>query len=297
MGARVGFAALVLPIFAGCSGAPSDLGLEAWLRVSGASYREGSMPTETTGPEVASVDLSTSRVEQGQVGKPLHGALGKQATGVAFALAEDTGYWLLPAGLPDVQVPDYPTFDVALSFASNVPEGPRELVVRAIDASDRFGAPRALPLMVKARGIPDGPLVVSLAWDRDADLDLHVVDPNGVEIMKTNPNSYEAPPPGQPIDPTAWQQGASLDVDSNANCVRDGRRLENVVWSASPPTGHYLVRVDTFSLCGEGFANWEASVRVNGVRTKVATGQSGPTDEAMPHDRGAGVVAVEFDIP
>jgi hypothetical protein len=284
-------------LLAGCGGAPSDPGLDAYLRVERAAYYPGDMPPEGGGPEVVSVLLSTNQVRAGEIGKPLLGALDPRATAVAMGLRGDLGYWIVPAGLPGVEAPDFPTFDVALSFSPDLPAGPHELVLRAVDAEDRLGPPHLDPLTAEGPELPEGELVISLRWDREADLDLHVVDPMGVEIYKRNINSFEPPPPGQPVDPDAWKTGALLDFDSNAGCVIDGRRLESVVWKTAPPAGHYVVRVDTFSLCRESFANWKVDVRAGGELRARAVGASGAVDEWMPHDRGAGVLAVELDLP
>ena len=43
---------------------------------------------------------------------------------------------------------------------------------------------------------PDGELVVGLHWDGAADLDLHVVDPDGDEAWSGDPNTWQRPPPG-----------------------------------------------------------------------------------------------------
>jgi hypothetical protein len=290
------FAVLFVPL-AGCGGAPADPGLEAYMRVEGAAYYPGPMPEGESGPEVVAVDLSTNNVVAGQTGKPLRGALAPSATSALLGLTGDMGHWVVPAGLPDVQAPGFPTFDVMLSFSPDMPGGKYELVVRAANEQGLSGPASRHPLEAEGARVPEGALVVSLRWDRPVDLDLHVVDPNGVEIYKRNINSFEPPPPGQPVDPNAWQSGALLDFDSNAACVIDGRQRENVVWKSDPPAGHYIVRVDTFSLCGESFANWFVDVHANGTLVARAAGASGPVDEAMPHDRGAGVLAVEFDRP
>ena len=288
---------LMFSVLTGCGGVSSDPGLFADMRVAPGAYVEGPMPQENGGPGVVAVDLGTNRVRVGQIDKPLRGTLAPEATSVALGLSGDAGYWIVPAGLPDVQSPGFPTFDVFLSFFPDMRAGSYELLVRAVDADGHFGITSRRALEATALTAPEGTLVVSLRWDREADLDLHVVDPRGVEIYKRNINSYELPPPGQPVDPTAWQSGALLDFDSNAGCVIDGRRMENVIWKNDPPPGHYIVRVDTFSLCGEGFANWSVDVLRSGVSLVRSAGQSGPADEAMSHDRGAGVLAVEFDLP
>jgi hypothetical protein len=290
-------AALSASLLVACDGASSDLGLGARMRVEGAQFVPGSPPAGGSGPAVVSIDLSSNQIRAGQIGKPLSAALDPAATAAAIGLQGDLGYWVVPAGLPEVQAPGFPTFHADLSFASDLAAGEYTLDVRASDVEGRFGPPQLLPLSASGAPAATGALVISLRWDTEADLDLHVVDPAGVEIYKRNINSYEAPPPGQPVDPTAWQKGAILDLDSNAACVIDGRRQENVIWKDTAPPGHYLVRVDTFSLCGEASANWAVEVRKAGAVLARAEGQSGPTDEQMPHDRGAGVLALDVDVP
>ncbi len=286
-----------LVALAACNGVPADQGLDASMRVSGASFVEGAMPGAEDGPEVVAVNLSSNAVRAGQIDKPLSGALDPSATAAAIGLAGDRGYWIVPAGLPDVQAPGFPTFSVKLSFSPDLESGPHDLVVRAVDAEERFGPANPRTLTASKAPGPEGALVVSLRWDTEADLDLHVVDPDGVEIWKRNINSYEPPPPGEPVDPDAWKAGAILDLDSNAACVIDGRREENVIWKAAPPSGRYLVRVDTFSLCAEAFSDWWAEARLDGKRLGRAQGTSGESDAEQPHDRGAGVLALEFEVP
>jgi len=171
------------------------------------------------------------------------------------------------------------------------------VIVRAVDASGHFGEPNVQTIAITPAPMPKGRLVVSLFWDTESDLDLHVVDPDGVEVFNRNINSWQPPPPGKPVDPTAYQDGGTLDFDSNAACVIDGRRLEDVVWAGAPPSGHYLVRVDTMSLCGEVEANWTVEVRLDDAVIARAHGKSLEVDTTYSHDRGAGVLAVEFDVP
>jgi hypothetical protein len=270
-------------IAAGCDGVPADSGFSAEMVVSGAQFTAGSMPAGIDGPVVVSLNLQRNAAYAGQIDDPVSGSLGPTATAAAIGLAGDLGYWTVPAGVPDVSAPDYPTFNVTLAFAETLPAGSYELVVQAVDAANRFGPAQTAPLTVAGAPMPAGALVVSLRWDTEADLDLHVVDPRGDEIWHE-----DISPPGS---------GALLDFDSNANCVIDGRRQENVIWKDQPPSGHYLVRVDTPSLCAESFANWTVTARLEGKVVGSAVGESLETDTEMPHVSGAGVLALEFDVP
>lgn len=281
---------------AACAEYPGS-GLSALLRSDKGDYHTEPLPAEQSGPGVVALTLTTNTASPGEIDKPFSGSLAKESTAVAIGLSGDSGYWLLPAEAPNFESPEYPTFSVRLSFSPDLPLGDHLLFARAGDEKGRYGAPATAPLTVTAPPPPEGALVVTLSWDTEADLDLHVVDPDGVEIYKRNINSYEPPPPGEPVDPTAWKSGAILDFDSNAECVIDGRRRENVIWKTAPPAGAYLVRVDTFSLCAASSARWTAEAYLDGKRIGGAQGTSTSIDAQAPHDRGAGVLALTFEVP
>ncbi|HEY8072901.1 MAG TPA: hypothetical protein VIF62_02295, partial [Labilithrix sp.] len=226
-------------------------------------------------------------------GRSLTGALAPPATAAAIALAGDTGYWILPAGVADVASPGFPSIKADLAFADSLAPGERDLVVRAV-AGGKFGAANVTPLTVTPPSLPSGVLVVSLRWSNDADLDLHVVDPNGTEVFNRNPSSGPRP---TPAPPDFVPDGGVLDVDSEASCVADGARAENVVWSNPPPSGHYIVRVDTASMCGLPSSYWHAEAFLRGASLGAAEGIATDADTRFGHDRGAGVLALEFDVP
>ncbi|MGH7282436.1 MAG: hypothetical protein ACRELY_12990 [Polyangiaceae bacterium] len=255
------------------------------------------MPADASGPDVESVVLQTADVRPGQIEKSCTGALAHDATGVALMLDGDVGYWILRADAPDISTPDLPSFRASLAFSIGLPAGTHDLVARAVDVQNRFGAPTARLLVTQDVGPPAGHLVISLTWDTESDLDLHVIDPNGTEIWRGRINSYQPPPPGTPVDPNAITAGGILDFDSNASCVIDGRRREDVVWQTSAPSGHFVARVDTFSLCQATSANWNVEAFADGKSIGAVQGESTPTATELPHDLGAGVTALEFDLP
>jgi hypothetical protein len=276
-------AVLVLAAASGCGGVPSNPGLSAEMQVSGGQFTAGPMPPASGGPDVVSLDLLSNAAHAGEIEAPLSGALGPRATAVAIGLVGDEGYWIVPAGLPSVAAPSYPTFGVTLSFSPALAAGTYSLLVQAADAAGDFGAPDPSPLTVAAAPAITGALVVTLRWDTESDLDLHVVDPNGIEIWRGDK---------VPAGTTGY-----LDFDSNAECVIDGRRQEDVIFPADPPSGSYRVLVDTFSLCAASDAEWTVEARLFGQLVGSATGESLVTDTYGTHDRGAGVLALAFSVP
>jgi hypothetical protein len=270
---------VILATASGCGAArTSDPGVGADLQVAGGSFVRGALPAPSAGPAVMALELSDARVFAGESDRPLLGALAPSATSVLLALDGDRGYWVVGAGVPSTEAPDEPTFDVRLGFARDLPTATRQLVAEAVDAGGHVGAPSMTELQVAGTAIPSGALVVHLGWGGDADLDLHVVLPDGSEAWARNPAGI-------------------LDGDSNAECVIDGRNQENAVWVAAPPSGHYVVRVDAASLCGLPYADWRVDEVAGGTVVATATGEALDADTRGAHERGSGRTALEFDVP
>lgn len=265
------------------------------MRVLGAQFVPGATPSPDSGPEVAGLDLLSTTVWPGYANKPVRGTLGGSATAAALALSGDSGYWLLPAGPPDVSAPEFPTFRGFAAFSRTLSQGVYTFEVRAADAGGQFGPPlrqKLTALPIAPSRATAGELTVTLTWDSSADADLHVLDPDQNEVFYGAPSSHD--PFG---DSSAIASDGVLDVDSNADCSGDELRQEDVVWAQSPRPGHYLARVDTKSLCGSSAARWFVRVSLHGAPLAAAAGIALDTDTWGDHGRGSGVLAVGFDVP
>lgn len=296
--ARVTAIFVMLLVATGCgvNGASSDPGLDAVVRVNGAQFVAGARPDATDGPQVLSVETRNLAVYPGQPSRSLTGLIASTAASISVGLEGDAGYWVVPAGPPDAFTSQL-TFDVKLSFARTLHPGPVPVSVRAVDARGRFGAPTVLTYQASSLAAA-GAMVVSLSWDADADLDLRVVEPDGIEIWAKNINAHVPPSLGQDQPPDSIVLGYGiLDLDSNSSCIIDGRRQENVIWRDPPASGRYLVRVDTFSLCGQPMARWTVEASRDGVVVGRATGVGTDVDTRFSHQAGAGQLALEIDVP
>jgi hypothetical protein len=104
-----------------------------------------------------------------------------------------------------------------------------------------------------------GDVQATLRWTGDADLDLHVVDPEGVEIYFDNARS---------------PSGGTLDVDMVPDCGDSTNKVENVFWpeGGSIP-GVYQAYVEHYegSSCG-GSASYQLELKIDG---EVAASDSG----------------------
>jgi hypothetical protein len=294
------FAALASAVLSPACGtsAKTDEGTDAYFRIPGAQFYRGAMPAPSpAAPAVASIVLVNSYIYANEIEFPIAGALKPGATAAAVGLARDAGYWIVPAGYPNVATPSDPSYAATGTFSAGILPGQYTLDVCAVDADGRFGAPSTQILTAtpppSTLAAATGDLVFTLTWDTESDMDLHVVDPYGTEIF--HGLMSDQPPPFAP-QPDGGSFGY-LDWDSNEGCVIDGKREEDVIWPTPPPAGTFVVRVDAASLCGQPIAHWTVRALLNGKSIGEAAGVAVDADTRGAHDVGAGVTALTLAIP
>ncbi len=126
----------------------------------------------------------------------------------------------------------------------------------------------------------NGPVQVTLRWNTQEDLDLHLDEPtaNGVcEIYYGNTNNADSG------TGSSCNAKGILDLDSEAACPTppDFVDIENIIYpvAMAATSGTYTVRVDHYSNCNPALAvvPFQVEVRVNGVVSGIC-GQFAPTD-------------------
>lgn len=285
---------------AACTGATSEPGYGSPLVVDGAQFREGGFPAATEGPDVHQLVTSHSTVTIGTLRETLHAVLAQEATSAIVGLAGEDGTWIVVAGPPSFETPDQPSVDTTFGFSNAVAAGPVTLQLAAVDRDGRIGEPATFDVVADLDPPPSGDLVVHLAWDSAADLDLHVVDGAGNEAWSAKPSTAPQPRPGESADPFAVDESGILDHDGNAGCHRDGAPSEAIVWTTrnmhAPviPPGTYTVRVDAREMCGDASAAWYVEVLAAGELLGAARGVAVPDDVRGVHSYGAGVTALTF---
>jgi hypothetical protein len=319
--ARAAICALALAS-GGCSaGVNGRTGLGSLLQATGATLVPRPL---STAPDATVTDGPTVSVSQfhglafpGATNRALTGSVaagGVQNPGrsVALGLADDDVYWIVPAATANLDVGGGKDllFSTTLSYASDISPGRHDLVLRAIMADGRMGPPVIQAVMISDFADVKGTLEVRLGWNTNADLDLHVVvpvaaasppdpqAPTEIEVWANSPSSLPPRPVFDPYTSEDITNGGLLDFDSNASCIIDGRRQENVVWGAAPPPGMYTVRVDAASMCGEVQAQWQVDVFLGGnpVSVRSAYGEAVDSDTRFSHTEGSGVLALQFQI-
>ena len=135
--------------------------------------------------------LVNNNIWAGLANDPLSGALDPTATAVGPRSAGrrrllDPGRRALPASRP----PTIPSYSATLQFSQGIVLGSYTLVVRAVDQNGNFGLPATQILVAEASPLDPpatGDLVVTLTWDTESNLDLHVVDPAGAGHLLGQP--------------------------------------------------------------------------------------------------------------
>ena len=159
------------------------------------------------------------------------------------------------------------------------PDIPRAcLNVSAVDTGGAVGEPSCH--VVINLPVDFGDVQVTVSWDTDADLDLHVADPTGHEVY---------------FGADEVESGGVLDLFSG-NCLRpDRRRNEHIAWSqGTPPPGRYEVRLSHYDSCDVEETSYVVRVYNHGT-VSIFTGTfTGPGDDAA---RGTGRVITTFEVP
>jgi hypothetical protein len=289
----------------GCGGASSESGLIANLRIAGAQFVPGALAADTSGSEplLRQISLLDTNVFPGQENFPVTGSV-EDGSAVLIGLGGDAGYWIVPTTLPDGQLPNNYDFSAQLTFSPLAPMGTHPLIFRPVAADGTLGPAQVFELAF-AQPVPAGALVVTLEWDTQSDMDLHVVVPNTTDPTTPIEIWYKAPvglpirkPGDPPFTPDQIAAAGALDFDSNAACVIDGRRQENVIFTGPPPSGDYVVRVDANSLCGQADAQWQVTAATaDGTELGFAQWEAIDADTRGSHGVGAGRLAFDFSIP
>jgi hypothetical protein len=264
------FVAALLALSACSDGQSQVYGPSEAFRVRNAQFITeafpGSAPRKTPKkgePTVTALDLKNRVVYEGQGGKSIAGRVSRDSRAVAITLkGASDGYWVIPAGNPDPAT-DELAWSASTDFDLGLEPGKAELWVVAIDEDGHAGARLEKEICIASR-TPDNlnscvetavppQAVISLDWSANADLDLQVVAPDGKLISSKHPSTRDPDEPASDAD-------GYIDRDSNANCVIDGQRHENLIWQKEMPKGRYSIYVNLFDACRQGAVPFSVTV-------------------------------------
>jgi hypothetical protein len=193
---------------------------------------------------------------------------------IYISIQGSDGYWTLTVP------PGSTVAEVLLTLAQQLP-AQLVIVFEVADAAGNISAPATVVTTIVQ--VKTGDIQVSVSWDVDNDIDLHVVDPNGFEVYY-----------GDTLSP----EEGELDLDSNAACLIDSVDNENILWPiGKAPAGTYTVRVDNFENCNSQATNYVVTVQKKGQAPQTFMGSFAATDLGDGGDTGAGVTITTFTYP
>jgi hypothetical protein len=210
-----------------------------------------SLPEGSDGGPSVTVDAEATIINGGSLQVPVEASAEFEEVLIGLSTTEgaQSGYYEVTLPSPATSA------TVVLTIAQVLPVSAVTLDVAAVGAGGAVGVAGHQAASVTTVG--SGEVQVSVSWDADSDVDLHVVDPNGEEIY------YGAT--------TAVTSGGALDLDSNAGCSIDGVRNENITFAEAPP-GDYEVRVDYYASCDVAETNYVVTVQLPGQQPQVFEG-------------------------
>ncbi|MBX3271344.1 MAG: hypothetical protein KF729_13850 [Sandaracinaceae bacterium] len=259
---------------AACTGETRLVGVGEPILVYGATFRAGEMPEPSGGPLVTALESTGGVWSRGQLGRTLSGRVADSAYAVGIQLAGlGTGYWVFPAAALDPAFPGERIWDVVHDVGGGVPAGLHTLRIVAFDEAGRAGAYREIPVCIadlRVRDnlnacdptIPPPDAVIALDWDRDVDLDLIVVTPEGKVVDARHPTTAFAGE-GMRIPPELFDDPGHgrLDGDSLAECLPDGRNSESLSFQApARVAGFYHVYANLFDACGQQSVHFAVTI-------------------------------------
>ncbi len=221
-----------------------------------ATFRSGNAPSAGSDPAVAA---STSGLNILGGSKIIDLTAVAAFTRAVIAVEGSSGFYEL------LDLPSASAASLALTLTQRPPGNTFNLLVAVGTGTTSLGAYRNVPVTLTTVGTGD--VQVSVTWDVDTDVDLHVLDPGNEEIFYAH---------------RASASGGSLDLDSNAGCGIDGKKNENVTWPAGgAPAGTYKVLLDYWQACGGAAqTKYVVTINVKGQASQTFSGTlTGPGDQ------------------
>ena len=274
VGAIAGAGLLLLAI--SCSKSDDQTGASAGASVSSylsgvsagaaaGTLNPGALPAATGGPTVT---VTGNGVVINGGTNPVAVSASAALSKVYVSVTGASGYYEVPVSGT--------TANLTLSLAQAIPTTTFELSFSGVSSTGAVGAP--LVVTTRTAKVGTGDVQISLSWDANSDVDLHVTDPSGEEIYWNNRRSAS---------------GGRLDLDSNSGCTIDGVRNENVTWPTGvAPRGTYTVKVDLWGSCGTTSSNFVVRVNKSGSSENFSGTLTGPGDHQS--GRGSGTLVTTF---
>jgi len=252
-----------------------------------ADFSDGALPTSNS-ENLQVIDIMGNSTVLAGGTNPITVKTSENATDVIVGVKGESGYYTLPtqSGNNMTSREAMAVFaSIQMLLGEDIPDS-FDLAFAAADDQGHVGEYKYLTVNLLDSGI--GVLHVSLSWDQENDVDLHLIEPDGEEIYFGNRYS---------------STGGELDIDSNAACSIDGINNENIFYEdeSEIDEGQYEVLVDLWSNCNiPDNTNYMVSAYYNGQLLQTSEGVNPTSATFTPDDESANsdpVSVMKFQLP
>ena len=259
---------------------------KSYFTIQNASFVSNAFPSASQGsaPSITSVYGNSSVLEGGS--NPISIITSSSIKEVLVGVQGKSGYYKINSS--DLKSTS-PTYMVYLLFSSDFTEDTFTILISIVDANGLISPSQTVTVTRVTAGT--GKLQISCSWDKQNDIDLHLVEPNSSEIYWDNDES---------------SNGGLLDVDSNPACSIDNINNENITYSANATVekGKYIVRIALFSSCDiTDLTHYVVTARMDGAILTPLSGKNpyyGTVEAANAYIDGdgprEGVTVMEFNV-
>ena len=232
-----------------------------YFTLNNSDYQIGRLPSPTVSQSLGSLKINKTAIPGGSSYLDL--TTTEKIEEFYVAVDGVNGYFVVPAEYSGDN-----TYNLLL-FISQYLESSFNFVISGKNSNGDILAP--LSEKVEYVDVSSGALQVSLSFNSAIDLDLHVIQPDGVRIFYRNKGGDD------------W----GLDLDSNADCLIDGVNNENIFFpSAHILEGKYVVLVHLYLNCNYSAANWVVFATHNGVPIIPTSGKNPAMGSFSANDPG-----------
>lgn len=204
-----------------------------YFSIEGANYNNNVLPAPTGG-DAPYVELNNTVIPGGSNYVIVESMV--EAAKILIGINGVQGYYEM---VPTDKGTNEIVYDFIMVMNQNLDGGSFGISIGIIDENGDVSEYWTTEMEIHEVGT--GTLQVSLSFDNDKDIDLHLFEPNGYHIFYGDRES---------------DNGGVLDLDSNPSCSIDGINNENITYSeeAYVEPGEYTVYVDMWENCDPSIA-------------------------------------------
>ncbi|MGG5506501.1 MULTISPECIES: hypothetical protein [unclassified Myroides] len=245
---------------------------DEFFTIDGATFKEGEIPVGDKN-SVKHIRINKYVINGGKTIMTITSA--DQLDAILVALKGHDGFYDFKLQNETLTRTNEFTYEVIVDLSQKLSLENFELAIAGRLMDGTMTETQYVDLQLVAAGT--GELQISLSWDLEDDVDLHLVNQEGQRIYYGNKTLLD----------TEGIRIAELDIDSNPGCSIDEIKNENIYFNDLKTDGVYSIYVDLYSKCQSPRAGSKYIVNVmyNGSSIRLSEHMMGKFND---NDEGSG---------